>query len=205
MKSNRELLFVAAFTVLAFMPGCSTAQDTQINVTTPDDIVHIILDDAKPEKPSYCWKTMTNKRLQYLTPYLSPQIVYSLQEWIISRDKLASLGSPEGAYDPLTYHKWQPEKESIGKATYSGDTANVLVRETHEPGKIYSGYHGTSRYKFSRQNGKWKLDNIDFSRKYIASKGGEHVSLLQLLGETTLRMQRLYKSQLKIQSMQGKK
>ena len=130
MKNNRTLFFVVAFTALAFVPGrssvsgCSTVSNTQSQVATPDDIVHIILDDAKPEKASQCWKIMKCTRLQYLSPYLSPQIVFSLQEWIIARDKLGS--SPEGAYDPLTYRMWQPQKVCVGKAKYSGSVSTLL-------------------------------------------------------------------------------
>jgi len=205
MKSNRELLFVAAFVALVFVPGCSTVPNTQPKVATPDNIVRILLDDAKPEKVSHCWKVMESARLQHLSPYLSPQIVCSLQEWMNARQQLSNLGPHQFAsYDPLTYRKWQPQKVHVGKAKYSGNTATVVVREALEPGKIRSGHHRTATYIFSIQNGKWTLENIQFISRYIATHGGKNTTLLSSLEETTQQMQKLYISRLKLR-MQGKK
>lgn len=197
--SNKYMKFQYLFLLISiWFSGCSSivhqsdARLMENSPIGPEEIVQQILKDAAPKKQPPCWRIVNEQVLHGFSPYLSSELYQTLDEWMKARDRLSrNGGSPEGAYDPLTYRKWQPEKETIGNVKYDGDLAQVSVHEVLASGKIRSGHRAENVYFFSKKDGKWKLYNIKFKGKYIASKGGYDVDLLEQLREDIHRMKKL--------------
>jgi hypothetical protein len=156
-----KILILAAYAAIVCFINPTMAKDDKEELT-PKFIVQDILSKGK----SGTYASMTNDRIKEMKHYLSTELKEALTEWVRTKDKFKSLGpSPDGRYDPLLSRRWNPEEIMIVSEEITGDKAIVVVRETLESGKIYTGYSGINKYLFTKHGGNWMLDNITISRE----------------------------------------